>query len=76
MKGTTHTRPVAEMLTTDELAAELKMPRKTLDMWRYHRTGPAFIKVGAAVRYRRSDVDAWLDAQTRGGDARCAPAEG
>jgi len=28
--------------------------------------GPPFIKVGRLVRYRRSDVDAWLRANTIG----------
>jgi len=35
-----------------------------------HRTkgiGCPFIKVGAAVRYRRSAVEAWLESRTRKG---------
>jgi predicted DNA-binding transcriptional regulator AlpA len=27
-------------------------------------TGPRFIRVGRLIRYRRSDVDAWLTART------------
>jgi predicted DNA-binding transcriptional regulator AlpA len=37
----------------------------TLAYWRYMGKGPKFIKLGRAVRYRESDVNAWLDAQTR-----------
>ena len=35
-----------------------------------HRTrgfGCPYIKIGSAVRYRRSDVDSWLEANTRKG---------
>lgn len=37
-----------------------------LAQMRYRGNGPKFIKVsGKAVRYRQSDIDAWLSAQTR-----------
>jgi excisionase family DNA binding protein len=55
-----------ELLTGDELAAYLGRPAKTLANWRSARTGPAYIKVGGTVRYRRRDVEAWLDEQTYG----------
>lgn len=49
-----------EILTVDEVCAELKIHRATL--WRFHKEGrgPAFFKVGAQYRYRRSDINAWL----------------
>lgn len=50
-----------ELLTTDELSEYLKVPTRTLHAWRYKRTGPRGIRVGRHVRYRRSDVDEWLD---------------
>lgn len=50
-----------EMLTPEELAAETKVPVRTLYAWRYQGTGPRSIKVGRHLRYRRSDIDAWLD---------------
>ncbi|MCD2263266.1 hypothetical protein K3888_11210 [Dietzia aurantiaca] len=31
-----------------------------LAQWRYRGQGPRFIKEGRWVRYRRSDVDAWI----------------
>ncbi|HEU4895999.1 MAG TPA: helix-turn-helix domain-containing protein [Actinomycetota bacterium] len=45
------------------------MSLRTLERWRQQGTGPAFIQVGRSPRYRRADVDAWLDCQrrTRGG---------
>ena len=47
-----------------ELAARIGKPERTLAQWRYLGTGPAYIKIGKHVRYRRSDVDAWLERQT------------
>lgn len=37
----------------------------TLAAWRYEGRGPAFVKVGRNVRYRETDVKAWLAEQTR-----------
>lgn len=37
---------------------------RTLETWRYQGRGPAYIKVGNSVRYRKSAIDSWLDAQT------------
>lgn len=45
-------------------ATYLGKPVKTLQQWRWKREGPAYIKVGRAVRYRRADVERWLDEQT------------
>lgn len=36
-----------------------------LAQWRFHGDGPPFIKLGRSVRYRWSDVEAWLDDNTR-----------
>ncbi len=55
-----------ELLTAEQLAAELGLHQVTLAQWRMvDGKGPAFIKIGSSVRYRRSDVEAWLDKQTR-----------
>lgn len=48
-----------------ELAARFRISVKTVQKWRQTTHGPAFIKVGRLVRYRESDIQAWLDAQTR-----------
>lgn len=49
-----------DLLTTEEVADLLRVSRQTLWRWRKDGTLPAR-KVGALVRYRRSDVDALLD---------------
>ena len=50
-----------DILTTGELADMLSVSERTLIRWRAQRVGPPWTKVGHAVRYRRRDVDAWLD---------------
>ena len=38
---------------------------RALQNWRYRGGGPRYIKVSArSVRYRRSDLLAWIDART------------
>lgn len=56
--------PHHELIRGEDLAGELDIPKRTLDDWRYRRVGPPFVKVGTLVRYRRSDVDAWLTSAT------------
>jgi predicted DNA-binding transcriptional regulator AlpA len=59
-----------DLLRTREAAAELRLSPRTLDRWRGTDEGPPYVRLGRkAVAYRRSDLDRWLDAQTRGNDA-------
>jgi predicted DNA-binding transcriptional regulator AlpA len=51
------------LLTVDEVAQWLGKPKATLYVWRTRGLGPRGIKVGNALRYRRRDVEAWLDQQ-------------
>jgi excisionase family DNA binding protein len=51
------------LATLDEVAAFLRMPRKTLYAWRAKGSGPAGFRVGRHVRYRWADVAAWLEEQ-------------
>lgn len=55
-----------EFIDESALAARLGVSRSTLQSWRYAGRGPRFIKLGRLVRYRSSDVDAYLQANTRG----------
>jgi hypothetical protein len=47
--------------TPQGLAKELSVAVATLSDWRVRRIGPDFIKIGGLVRYKRSDVERWLD---------------
>ncbi|MFF7313392.1 helix-turn-helix domain-containing protein [Streptomyces sp. NPDC008137] len=51
------------LATPAEVAAYLGVPAKTLYQWKYRGTGPNVHKVGRHLRYRWSEVDAWLNAQ-------------
>lgn len=55
-------------LTPVQVNEEYGFPLQTLANMRWRLTGPAFIKFGsgkgARIRYRRSDIEAWLDANT------------
>lgn len=39
----------------------------TLRSWRQKKIGPPFVKVGRSVKYRLSDVEAYLDSLPTGG---------
>lgn len=51
------------LLSIDELAEYLGKPKGTLYQWRYQGEGPPAIRVGRGLRYRASDVEAWLDSR-------------
>ena len=65
----TTTTEATALMTQPETAEYLRVAEHTLENWRYRRTGPRFLKAGGRVLYRRSDLDAWLDANAQGGDA-------
>jgi len=51
-----------EILTPPATAEFLKTEPRTLEAWRSRGVGPAFIRLsGRAIRYRRSDLERWLD---------------
>lgn len=50
-------------LTTREAAQYLGLAVSTLNKWRCHGGGPEFLKLGRAVRYRRDDLDRFLEAR-------------
>lgn len=49
------------LLRASDAAEFLGVSRATLAKWRVYGFGPAFIKIGARVSYRMSDINAWLD---------------
>ena len=51
------------LLTIREVGAYLGIPVPTLYQWRYVGKGPKAAKLGRHLRYRRADVEAWLDDQ-------------
>ena len=56
-------RDPGDVITIDEVARRLDIPKKTLYQWRYKGTGPRSHRLGRHVRYRWSEVLAWFDEQ-------------
>ena len=51
------------LLTAEELADFLDVPIKTLYAWRYRGEGPIGFRAGNHLRYRRSDIQRWIEQQ-------------
>lgn len=51
------------LMSVDDLVIYLKIPKQTIYQWNYRGTGPTYFKVGKQARYRREDVDNWLETQ-------------
>ncbi|MGO3152364.1 MAG: helix-turn-helix transcriptional regulator [Galactobacter sp.] len=58
-----------KLFTPPQLAEHFGVTVQKLAQDRYLGRGPKFIKLGHSVRYRESDVLAWLDANTHEGTA-------
>ena len=53
------------LMSTDKAAAYLGVKPATLQVWRStNRSRLAFVKVGGLVRYRKSDLDAFIEQNT------------
>ncbi|WP_084817352.1 helix-turn-helix transcriptional regulator [Gordonia sp. HS-NH1] len=54
------------LLDTDETGAVCGLSPRTLRTWRTDGSGkgPAFVRVGGAIRYRASDVQTWISRLT------------
>jgi len=51
------------MLNQDQLADRWQISPRTLEQWRWLGKGPRFLKVGARVLYRESDVETYEASQ-------------
>ena len=54
--------PQQEMLTDKQVTEYLNMSVSLLHQWRMSRKEPNFVKIGRAVRYKRGDVETWMDS--------------
>lgn len=62
-----------ELFTTRQVAALFKISHAWVTQGRHRGYGPPFIKTGTrSVRYRRSDIKAWLDQRVRASTAEYA----
>jgi hypothetical protein len=54
---------VTRLLSTEEVAMALSLPRSTLDYWRVVGGGPPWIKIGRRVKYPMDGLIDWLERQ-------------
>jgi excisionase family DNA binding protein len=59
------TQPEAqpELMTPQEVADYLRIPLRTVYLWRSKGIGPPGKTIGRHLRYRRSALEAWIDEQ-------------
>jgi excisionase family DNA binding protein len=61
------------LLKVTEAANHLGLSASTLNKWRMSGQGPKFVKLGRAVCYRASDLDAWLESSCRSSTSEYEP---
>ncbi len=52
-----------DILNTHDAAGYVRLSRTTLERFRLTGEGPVYCKLGGAVRYRKVDLDAWLESR-------------
>lgn len=64
----TATVELDDLLDSEQTSNLLGIKRNTLEIWRCKGKGPVFVKLGehpsSPIRYQRSRVVAWIEAQT------------
>jgi len=56
-----------KLLNEQEVARITALSVASVRRWRLLKQGPKYLKIGAAVRYRTTDVAAWLASLPTGG---------
>lgn len=56
-------KPLDRLLSAQEVADYLGVPIATIYTWRHRSQGPLGLRVGRHLRYRRRDVEAWIELQ-------------
>lgn len=70
MSTQTVTNSSRDLLDEQQAAITIDVTPGTLSVWRSTgRYKLPFIKVGRKVRYRRADLEAWLESRTRANGA-------
>lgn len=52
---------MCENWNTEQAAEFLGIKGSTLEQWRWNGKSPRFIKIGRCVRYRKADLEAFMD---------------
>jgi predicted DNA-binding transcriptional regulator AlpA len=54
-----------DLLTQKQVAQRWALSERTLERWRTIGEGPVYVKLGSAVRYRLTDIEAFEQAGTQ-----------
>jgi excisionase family DNA binding protein len=54
-----------DLLSQKEAARKLGLSTRTLERHRVSGTGPRFCRLGRLIRYRQSDIEAWVARSLR-----------
>ena len=54
-----------KLLTEEQVADQLSITTNTLRKWRWLGKGPAFIKIGAAVRYEADTLATFIKSNVK-----------
>lgn len=52
------------LYTPAQVSETLGVSVKTLEKWRWERRNLPYVKLGTVVRYKESDLEAWIGAHT------------
>ena len=61
----TMTHHLDPQAAAEYLGGNRPLSKQTLAIYRLRGTGPTYIKIGRQIRYRRADLDQWLDQRVR-----------
>lgn len=50
------------LLSVDDVAARLGIPRQTIYEWRRLGKGPTGYRIGKYLRFHAADVEAWIES--------------
>ena len=51
----------SDYLSETQTEEYLNISKKSLQLWRFNRQGPTYMKLNAkTIRYRREDLDQWM----------------
>lgn len=67
-RGSVEQETVRELLSPQQFADYLGLPVRTVYAWQHKGTSPDYIKVGKHVRYRRQDIESWLESNVVSGN--------
>lgn len=58
------------LLTEHDVARITGLSVASVRRWRLLHQGPRYLKIGSSVRYRPTDVTAWIESRPTGGERR------